>query len=136
MPVDLNSLALADGVNKISRIVAERGIVNNSKPKPEVQNEFYQALTKSKNSTMAHITAKTTKNTEPNLSQLGVKGLDLSDLKAVNTNSHDKEVKQEYQILNSATKANLSGAKGDLDNMFDPKIMSTQLQSSQQDPIP
>ena len=125
MPVDMQALALADGVNRISSIVASRGIVNNSKPKPEVQNEFYQALTKSKQISVSSKN-KTVKNNEPNLSALGVKSLDLSDLKAVKTNSHDKamskEIKEEYQILNSATKANISGIKGEYDNMFDPKI--------------
>ena len=72
-------------------------------------------------------TNKNGKNNEPNLSALGVKSLNLSDLKAVNTNSHEKELqkenKDEYQILNSSNK--VLGAKGDYDNMFDPKIMST-----------
>ena len=126
MPIDNQYLALADGVNKISTIVAKRGIVNNSKPKPEVQNEFYQALTKSKQASKMS-TNKNGKNNEPNLSALGVKSLNLSDLKAVNTNSHEKELqkenKDEYQILNSSNK--VLGAKGDYDNMFDPKIMST-----------
>ena len=138
MPVDMQALALADGVNRISSIVAQRGIVNNSKPKPEVQNEFYQALTKSKQTSVSN--GRTLKNNEPNVSALGVKSLDLSDLKAVNTNSHDKamekQIRDDYQILNSANKANLTGGKGEYDNMFDPKIMSTQLQSSQQDPVP
>ena len=43
---DAGAQELAHGVGRISRIVAERGIVNNSKPKPAVQNEFYQALAK------------------------------------------------------------------------------------------
>ena len=77
MPLDPSHLELADGVNRISRIVAERGIVNNSKPKPAVQNDYYKALTKNKPSMPS-----TTKNTEPNVSALGVHSLNLSNLKA------------------------------------------------------
>jgi len=128
---------LAEGVRKISRIVATRGIVNNSKPKPAVQNEFYQALAKSRPPVHAEKTTKAPEVTEPNASATGVKSLNLSSLKEAKKDSKaspDVGEKGEYQILNPDVKASYE-KKSDLDNMFDPKIMSTQMQSSQ-DAIP
>ena len=90
---------------------------NNSKPAPVKQNEFYQALVKNKTALQSYQSVKSSKE-------------DLAKGFSSQKNpKRDKEVRQEYDI--QSVSGGGSRAAGP-DTMFDPKVMSEHLQSSQQ----
>ena len=91
--------------------------LDNSKPKPVESNEFFQALTKNKTTMPSYQSVKT--------SQMSI----TKGFASQQNQKRDKEVREEYDIQSVDAGSKAAGAP---DTMFDPKVMSEHLQSSQQ----